>query len=255
MKAGLFDESLRSSEDFDLWLRVISSGGTIGYHRKPLVRSRLRRGSLSANGVSMCQHIVRVLDKTAKRDEADSRRAGAHCAPPRRVRGVATTARGPARILRRRIHREATSLDRSQRSSAAAQARARPAPAPADARSAAARLRPARSSRFQDVRRDDDHHSRCHPSRIAFRPRPGGRARRAVRVRSELGALSGDGQRRARSAGGNVPQSNARADTLAGLTFPGHRMGSGLFSLAARRLGATCIRSTTIRSQSPARAS
>ena len=66
VKAGLFDESLRSSEDFDLWLRVISSGGTIGYHRKPLVRSRLHRGSLSANGVSMCQHIVRVLDKTAR---------------------------------------------------------------------------------------------------------------------------------------------------------------------------------------------
>jgi glycosyltransferase involved in cell wall biosynthesis len=66
VKAGLFDESLRSSEDFDLWLRVIKSGGTIGYHRKPLVRSRLHRGSLSANGVSMCQHIVRVLDKTAK---------------------------------------------------------------------------------------------------------------------------------------------------------------------------------------------
>ena len=65
-KAGLFDESLRSSEDFDLWLRVINSGGRIGYHRRPLVRSRLRPGSLSANGVSMCQHIVRVLDKTVR---------------------------------------------------------------------------------------------------------------------------------------------------------------------------------------------
>jgi glycosyltransferase involved in cell wall biosynthesis len=64
--AGLFDESLRSSEDFDMWLRVIDGGWQIGYHRRPLVRSRLRPESLSANGISMCQHIVRVLDKTVR---------------------------------------------------------------------------------------------------------------------------------------------------------------------------------------------
>jgi len=63
--AGLFDESLRSSEDFDMWLRVVLGGGRIGYQRRSLVGSRLRKGSLSANGVSMCQHIVRVLDKVA----------------------------------------------------------------------------------------------------------------------------------------------------------------------------------------------
>ena len=64
--AGLFDESLRSSEDFDLWLRVVHGGWRIGYHHRPLVRSRLRPDSLSANGISMCQHIVRVLDKVAR---------------------------------------------------------------------------------------------------------------------------------------------------------------------------------------------
>jgi glycosyltransferase involved in cell wall biosynthesis len=61
--AGLFDESLRSSEDFDLWLRIIRRGGRIAYHRQPLVRSRLRPGSLSADAIWMCRHIVRVLDK------------------------------------------------------------------------------------------------------------------------------------------------------------------------------------------------
>jgi glycosyltransferase involved in cell wall biosynthesis len=64
--AGLFDESLRSSEDFDMWLRVVQGGWRIGYHRRPLVGSRIRRSSLSANSVSMCQHIVRVLDKTVR---------------------------------------------------------------------------------------------------------------------------------------------------------------------------------------------
>lgn len=66
VEAGLFDESLRSSEDFDMWLRIVHRGGRIGYHRRPLVRSRLRQGSLSADGISMCQHIVRVLDKAAR---------------------------------------------------------------------------------------------------------------------------------------------------------------------------------------------
>lgn len=66
VKAGMFDASLRSSEDFDLWLRIVHAGGQIGYHRKPLVRSRVRDDSLSANGVSMCQHIVRVLDKAMR---------------------------------------------------------------------------------------------------------------------------------------------------------------------------------------------
>jgi cellulose synthase/poly-beta-1,6-N-acetylglucosamine synthase-like glycosyltransferase len=64
--AGGFDESLRSSEDFDMWLRVVARGGRVGYDTRPLVRSRLRPESLSANEISMCQHIVRVLDKTAR---------------------------------------------------------------------------------------------------------------------------------------------------------------------------------------------
>jgi hypothetical protein len=66
VEAGLFDESLRSSEDFDMWLRIVARGGRIGYDTRPLVRSRLRPESLSADEISMCQHIVRVLDKTTR---------------------------------------------------------------------------------------------------------------------------------------------------------------------------------------------
>jgi glycosyltransferase involved in cell wall biosynthesis len=64
--AGLFDEQLRSVEDFDLWLRVIKQGGKIGYHRDVLTRYRRHAASLSADPVWMCQHVLKVLDKAAR---------------------------------------------------------------------------------------------------------------------------------------------------------------------------------------------
>ncbi|HKG20615.1 MAG TPA: glycosyltransferase family A protein, partial [Blastocatellia bacterium] len=61
--AGMFDESLRSAEDFDMWLRLAHAGGRIVYHREPLVRYRRRRGSLSSNPAWMCRNVLRVFQK------------------------------------------------------------------------------------------------------------------------------------------------------------------------------------------------
>jgi len=63
---GLFDESLRASEDFDMWLRILKAGGKIGYHRQVLARYRQRKDSLSANPISMCESILQVLDKVER---------------------------------------------------------------------------------------------------------------------------------------------------------------------------------------------
>jgi glycosyltransferase involved in cell wall biosynthesis len=63
VRAGLFDESLRSVEDFDLWLRVIKQGGRIAYHRDVLARYRRRTGSLTADPIWLSKHILRVLEK------------------------------------------------------------------------------------------------------------------------------------------------------------------------------------------------
>lgn len=63
---GLFDETLRSSEDFDMWLRIVKAGGRIAYHDQPLARYRRRPDSLSADPVWMCKHILAVLDKSER---------------------------------------------------------------------------------------------------------------------------------------------------------------------------------------------
>ena len=62
-RAGLFDESLRGCEDFDLWLRIIKTGGRIGYQRETLVRYRRHLDSLSSDRASMLSNLLQVLDK------------------------------------------------------------------------------------------------------------------------------------------------------------------------------------------------
>jgi len=62
-RAGLFDDNLRSCEDFDMWLRCVKAGSRIIYHSQVLVRYRRRPGSLSADPVWMCSNATRVLYK------------------------------------------------------------------------------------------------------------------------------------------------------------------------------------------------
>jgi glycosyltransferase involved in cell wall biosynthesis len=66
LKAGLFEPGRRRIEDFDLWLRVVKTGGRIAYHRRVLVRSRRRRDSLSANEEAMLLGDIEVCDKARR---------------------------------------------------------------------------------------------------------------------------------------------------------------------------------------------
>lgn len=61
----LFDEALRSSEDYDCWLRLAAAGHRIGYHRDILVRYRKHAASLSADTTWMARSNLRVLHKSA----------------------------------------------------------------------------------------------------------------------------------------------------------------------------------------------
>jgi GT2 family glycosyltransferase len=64
-EAGMFDESIRSCEDFDLWLRIVKNGGRIVYHRQRLVLYRRHEGSLSSDRVWMTRNLVGVFEKCA----------------------------------------------------------------------------------------------------------------------------------------------------------------------------------------------
>lgn len=76
-RAGGYDSELEASEDFDIWLRVVKSGGRIDYHRRVLARYRKRRDSLSADPVRMSDSILHVLKKAEDTLEltADERQA------------------------------------------------------------------------------------------------------------------------------------------------------------------------------------
>lgn len=66
---GLFDESLRNSQDFDLWIRLAKHGARFHYQRKVLVNRRIYAGSLASDPVKSFAGELRVLEKTSLRDD------------------------------------------------------------------------------------------------------------------------------------------------------------------------------------------
>ena len=60
---GTFDETLRGSEDFDLWLRMLQQGYRFDFLREPLVRYRKRDDSLSSSSARYFQNVLCALCK------------------------------------------------------------------------------------------------------------------------------------------------------------------------------------------------
>ncbi len=77
IEVGLFDETLRNSQDFDLWLRLAKRhGARIDYQRKVLVRRRIYEGSLASDAINSHRGELAVLAKTRQRtDLSPSERA------------------------------------------------------------------------------------------------------------------------------------------------------------------------------------
>jgi glycosyltransferase involved in cell wall biosynthesis len=63
LEVGLFDEALRNSQDFDLWLRMARHGTRMAYQRRVLLRYRSRTNSLSGDKLNVHRRELRVLEK------------------------------------------------------------------------------------------------------------------------------------------------------------------------------------------------
>jgi len=64
LDVGLFDESLRNSQDFDLWVRLAKlRGARLGYQRTVLLKHRTRAGSLASDGIKSVEGELKVLSK------------------------------------------------------------------------------------------------------------------------------------------------------------------------------------------------
>jgi glycosyltransferase involved in cell wall biosynthesis len=62
-RIGAFDESMRSNEDYDFWLRAAIAGCVFLRNDKPLGHYRIRTDSLSASNVRMLRGILQVYTK------------------------------------------------------------------------------------------------------------------------------------------------------------------------------------------------
>jgi glycosyltransferase involved in cell wall biosynthesis len=70
---GGFDESLRTNEDYDFWIRAALAGFRFTRNPKPLGWYRRRANSLSSNELRMIAGILRVFRKTVPSCEPGSR--------------------------------------------------------------------------------------------------------------------------------------------------------------------------------------
>ena len=69
LRVGLYDEDLESGEDFELWLRVLKSGGRIVYNDRVLAYYRIREGSHTSNDLRLTSNVLKVLNKVGREME------------------------------------------------------------------------------------------------------------------------------------------------------------------------------------------
>jgi hypothetical protein len=100
LDAGAFDESLRNSQDFDLWVRLALGGARMAYQREVLMRYRCREGSLSGDAVNRVMRELRVYSKIRDAYElSPSQRAEVEAAI-RRTEGELNLVEGKAHLER-----------------------------------------------------------------------------------------------------------------------------------------------------------
>jgi glycosyltransferase involved in cell wall biosynthesis len=67
---GVFDESLRTSEDWELWMRFFLGGERAGLVNEPLAYYRRRPGSLSVDQTRILQDALVIVERAVDRPES-----------------------------------------------------------------------------------------------------------------------------------------------------------------------------------------
>src|SRR5438067_9306128 len=112
LAVGGFDESLVNGSDRDAWVRMTPGGARAGLVREPLLRYRLRPGSLSSDRTRSLQSRVALLEKILGHPQLTPDERKALAATRRRAHGRARAATARQALLERRPHarRHALSL-------------------------------------------------------------------------------------------------------------------------------------------------
>ncbi|MBZ5603459.1 MAG: glycosyltransferase family 2 protein [Acidobacteriia bacterium] len=102
-RIGFYDETLRSWEDYDVWLRILKSSppGRIAFQTRPLARYRVRGDSLTYQSRYM-EYALAVLEKAARDFELSSEEADALRDRTELVRHEVENSRGKRALRERR---------------------------------------------------------------------------------------------------------------------------------------------------------
>jgi len=122
--AGLFDEEIRCSEDRDLWLRVIHTGGKIAYQRRVLLRRNVRPDSLGAAPGSLLAGEVQSLRKLDRDLDLSPQTHALLADRLRKIQAALAVIEGKALLLAGEPDKAHESLRRANRLAPAAKLRA-----------------------------------------------------------------------------------------------------------------------------------
>ena len=101
LDVGLFDESLRRGQDFDLWFRLAKAGARFAYSREVLAHHRIVESGLSGGAISQLQRTLAVLEAVkARTDLTDSEKAAHRLNTNRTLRELALET-GKQKLLER----------------------------------------------------------------------------------------------------------------------------------------------------------
>lgn len=99
LDAGLFDESLRRGQDFDLWVRLAAAGTTFAYTTAPLVKRRIHSQNLSGDCISELERAVAVLVKLREKNVLTAAQCDVLDARVRALRAQIATEQGKKTLL------------------------------------------------------------------------------------------------------------------------------------------------------------